>query len=74
MSTIAVPKLPPLTRALGALGAKARWIAVAGLALLCIIAGAAGLVRAKSQIAYVTAPAPGVKRNGCGLPETVFLG
>jgi len=58
MSTIAVPKLPPLTRTLGALaGAKARWLVIALLAVLCIVAGTAALVRAKSQVSYVTAPA-----------------
>ncbi|HEY1977581.1 MAG TPA: efflux RND transporter periplasmic adaptor subunit [Candidatus Baltobacteraceae bacterium] len=57
MSTIAVPKLTPLTRTFGALGARTRWILVAGLALLCIAAATAGLVRAKSRVSYVTAPA-----------------
>ncbi|HZY98659.1 MAG TPA: efflux RND transporter periplasmic adaptor subunit [Candidatus Baltobacteraceae bacterium] len=57
MSTIAVPKLPPLTRTFGAVGARTRWLLIAGLALLCIAAATAGLVRARAQVSYVTAPA-----------------
>jgi HlyD family secretion protein len=58
MSTIAVPKLTPVTRALGALAeSRARWLLIAGLAILCIAAATAGLVRARSHVSYVTAPA-----------------
>jgi HlyD family secretion protein len=57
MSTLAVPKSIPLSRTLGALGARTRWLFVAGLAMLCIAAATIGLVRARSHVAYVTAPA-----------------
>lgn len=57
MSTIAVPKLTPFTRTFAAFGTRTRWLLVAGLAVLCILAVTAGLVRAKSQVFYVTAPA-----------------
>jgi HlyD family secretion protein len=57
MSTIALPKITPLTRTLGALRTRTRWLLVAGLALLCIAAATVGLVRANSRVSYVTAPA-----------------
>ncbi|HKE36111.1 MAG TPA: efflux RND transporter periplasmic adaptor subunit [Candidatus Baltobacteraceae bacterium] len=52
-----MPKLSPLTRTFGALGARTRWLLIAGLALLCIAAATAALVRARSHVSYVTAPA-----------------
>jgi HlyD family secretion protein len=57
MSTIAVPKFTPLMRTFGALGARMRWLLIAGLAVLCIVAVTAGLVHARTQVSYVTAPA-----------------
>ncbi len=57
MSTIAVPKFTPLTRTLGAFGARTRWFLIVGLAVLCIVAVTAGLVHARTQVSYVTAPA-----------------